>query len=63
LVQCLLKGAGHYGFATDLWTSPRVAQLIARRYGVTYHVDAILRLLAGLGFSRSEAAVSGQGAG
>jgi putative transposase len=63
LVKCLLKGAGHYGFATDPWTSPRIARLIARRYGATYHVDAIPRLMAGLGFSPSKAAVPGQGAG
>ena len=63
LVKCLLKGASHYGFATDLWTSPRIAQLIARRYGVRYHVDAIPRLMTGLGFSPSKAAVPGQGAG
>lgn len=62
LAKCLLKSASHYGFATDLWTSPRIAQLIVRRYGVQYHVDAIPRLLAGLGFSPSKAAVSGQGA-
>jgi len=63
LVKCLLKGASHYGFATDLWTSPRIALLIARRYGATYHVDAIPRLMTRLGFSPSKAAVPGQGAG
>lgn len=63
LRRCLLKGASHYGFATDLWTCPRIAELIARRYRVHYHVDSIPRLMAGLGFSPSEAAASGQGAG
>lgn len=55
LVQCLLKGAVAFGFATDLWTCPRIAQLIEQRYGVHYHVDAIPRLMASLGFSPSEA--------
>src|SRR4051794_25177377 len=35
-----------HGFATDLWTAPRVAQLILRRFGVRYHpryVNAWLR--------------------
>ena len=62
LVKCLLKGASRFGFATDLWTSPRIAHLIARRYKAMYHVDAIPRLMAGLGFSPSKAAVSSQGA-
>ena len=55
LMSCLLKGAGHFGFGSDLWTCPRIAQLVAQRYGVRYHVDAIPRLMTGLGFSPSEA--------
>lgn len=59
LVGCLLKGAGAFGFATDLWTCPRIAQLIEQRYGVHYHVDAIPRVMASLGFSPSEARTPG----
>jgi transposase len=55
LVGCLLKGAGAFGFATDLWTCPRIAQLIEHRYRVHYHVDAVPRVMASLGFSPSEA--------
>jgi transposase len=51
LVARLLKGARANGFATDLWTCPRIAELIARRYGVHYHVDHISRLMGSLGFS------------
>ena len=51
LVACLLEGAEVSGFATDLWTCPRVAELIQRRFRVRYHVDHIGRLLRGLGFS------------
>lgn len=51
LVARLLKGARANGFATDLWTCPRIVELIARRYGVRYHVDHIPRLMASLGFS------------
>jgi transposase len=58
LVACLLKGATALGFGTDLWTCPRIARLIQERYGVHYHVDAIPRLMAGLGFSPSETRVS-----
>lgn len=55
LARCLLKGANCFGFATDLWTCPRVAQVIRQRYGVNYHVDHLPRLLRALGFSPSEA--------
>ena len=58
LVRCLLKGAAAFEFATDLWTCPRIAQLIEQRYGVHYHVDAIPRMMASLGFSPSEARAS-----
>lgn len=51
LERLLLKGAQAAGFHTDLWTCPRVAQVIERRLGVTYHVDHIGRLLHGLGWS------------
>ena len=36
-------------FATDVWTCPRV--VIARRFGVQYHVDHLSRLLRALGWS------------
>lgn len=49
--RVLLKGAAAAGFPTDLWTCPRVAQVIQKRFGVGYHVDHIGRLLHGLGWS------------
>jgi transposase len=61
LVNCLLKGAAACGFATDLWTCRRIAELIHRRFGVSYHVDAVPRLMRGLGFSPSKASVPSQG--
>jgi len=51
LERALLKGAQAAGFPTDLWTCPRVAQLISHRFGVIYHVDHIGRLLHSLGWS------------
>lgn len=47
----LLKGARAAGYSTDLWTCPRVAQVIEARFGVNYHVDHVGRLLHSLGFS------------
>jgi transposase len=55
LVNQLLKGATAHGFATDLWTCPRIARFIRQRYRVRYHVDHIPKLMASLGFSPSEA--------
>ncbi len=47
----LLRGARAAGFATDLWTCPRVARLIEQHFRVHYHVDHIGRLLHSLGWS------------
>lgn len=51
LEALLLEGAQAAGFHTDLWTCPRVAELIERRFGVSYHVDHIGRLLHDLDWS------------
>ena len=51
LERILVKGAMAAGFATDLWTCPRVAQVIEERFGVTYHVAHVGRLLHSLGWS------------
>ncbi len=51
LEQLLLQGAVRAGYSTDLWTCPRVRDLIAREFDVEYHVDHIGRLLRSLGWS------------
>jgi transposase len=51
LERALLRGAQAAGFPTDLWTCPRVAQLIAQRFRIRYHVDHLGRLLHALGWS------------
>ena len=60
LAACLRKGAAACGFGTDLWTCPRIAELIRRRWGIAYHVDAIPRLMAGLGSFSSKARTAGR---
>lgn len=45
LAGILQRGAEAAGYATDLWTSARVAEVIRRRFGVRYHVDHVGRLL------------------
>jgi transposase len=51
LEKHLLKGARAAGFPTDLWTCPRVAEHIARRFAVRYHVDHVCRLLHSMNWS------------
>ncbi len=51
VVRRLLKGAKANEFNTDVWTCPRIAEVIERRYGVRYHVDHIPRLMASLGWT------------
>ena len=51
LEALLLKGAQAAGFDTNLWTCPRVAEVVERRFGVRYHVDHVGRLLHELGWS------------
>jgi transposase len=51
LIALLLKGAMANGYRTELWTTARVAELIERAFGVSYHRDHIGRLMASLGWS------------
>jgi len=51
LETILLRGARGAGFSTDLWTCPRVVQVIQKVFGVRYHVDQIGRILHSLGWS------------
>jgi transposase len=51
LCEILEHGAVAAGFDTDLWTCPRVRQVIWREFGVRYHVNYLGRLLKRLGYS------------
>jgi len=51
LLKVLLKGATAHGFSTSLWTLPRVAAVIARTFGVTYHPAHVWKILRGEGWS------------
>jgi transposase len=69
LLTKLAQGAESFGFSGDVWTTPRIAQLIAEIYRVHYHPDYIGPLLRSLGWShqrpevraqqRDEAAIAG----
>lgn len=51
LKRALKAGAGEHGFATEMWTTERVAQVIQNRFGVQYHPDHVGRLLGQIGWS------------
>lgn len=51
LQHLLAQGAEAFGFIGEVWTSKRVAALIKRFLGVTYHRAHVSRLLRTLGYS------------
>jgi transposase len=51
LAQALLAGARSHGYATELWTLPRIAKLIEQSFGFSYSTSQVSRLLAGMGWS------------
>src|SRR5216683_2654959 len=51
LVKLLTRGALHAGYRTDLWTLPRVTELIHQEFGVRYHPAHVWKVLTALGWS------------
>ena len=51
LFRLLLKGAISQGYATDLWTTARISEVIEKEFHVTYHRDHVGRLLRSGGWS------------
>jgi transposase len=51
LVKILLAGPRKAGYRTDLWTCPRVAEVIAEKFGVTYHPSHVWKVLRSLGLT------------
>ncbi|MBI3629589.1 MAG: transposase [Candidatus Rokubacteria bacterium] len=51
LPHLLLRGAAAWGFATDLWTTRRIARVIHREFGVTLHRAHVGRVLTALNWS------------
>lgn len=48
LQAAICRGAKAAGFPDDTWTCPRVQSWIRSKFGVTYHVDHLPRLLRAL---------------
>ena len=51
LERLLLKGACKNGYATELWTLLRVAEVIYKRFGVHYDTSSVWHILRGMGWS------------
>ena len=51
LARELIRGPQAHGWKTDLWTLPRIAQLIRRLFGVSYHPGHVWRVVRALGFT------------
>ena len=51
LVKILLAGPRKAGYRTDLWTCPRVAKVIAKKFGVKYHPAHVWKILRSLGMT------------
>lgn len=51
LLKKLKAGPEAAGFGGQLWTGPRVAELIRREFGVSYHPEYVPRLLRALGWT------------
>jgi transposase len=51
LVGLLKQGPLKAGYETNLWTCPRVAELIRRHFGVSYHPAHVWKVLRSLGWS------------
>jgi len=51
LDRMLVKGPLACGFKTQVWTLPRIRDLVEKTFGVHYHWAHLSRILHGLGFS------------
>jgi len=51
LPELLAQGAEAHGFRGELWTCERVAVLIRREFGVSYHPAHVSRVVRALGLS------------
>jgi len=51
LLELLKGGAEAFGFRGDIWTCSRVAKVIRREFGVSYHPSHVGRILRACGWS------------
>jgi len=51
LPELLQRGAEAYGFHGEVWTNPRIAQVIHREFGISYHPAHVSRIMDELGWT------------
>ena len=51
LKELLAQGAPAHGFPGEVWTCERVAEVIRKEFGISYHPAHVSRLLKALGLS------------
>lgn len=49
--RILRQGPRHHGFATELWTLPRMASVIEKKTGIRYHPGHVWKILGHLNWS------------
>ena len=54
LMKSLSKGPLAHGYNTNVWTTARIAELIRREFGVSYHRDHVGRLMHSLNWSHQK---------
>jgi transposase len=47
----LAEGAQAFGFRGDIWTQPRVAEVVRRQFGISYDPSQVGRILRACGWS------------
>ena len=50
LAKIIDEGPTKHGWATDLWTSRRVVEVVRKEFGIKYHRNHVPRLLHALGY-------------
>ncbi len=51
LPRILTRGAAAHGFRGDVWTLGRIAKVIKREFGVSYHKDHMSKVMKVIGWS------------
>ena len=54
LPELLQQGAEAYGFRGEVWTRPRIAEVIKREFGVSFTPQHVGNLLGKIGWSRQK---------
>ena len=57
LPELLAQGAAAFGFCGEIWTRRRVARVIEREFGVSYHPSQVGRILKDCGWSLQKPAL------